>query len=325
MNKILIVNQSNTLFNNISILGKNNPDLSFEHVASAVEATEFIDNNTVAVVILSVSLAVINGDELADYINSLQPDVRFIFIYDEANVETALNLFNRYDDSVIYNIKGINIEKLYDSVLNQLSAYIAEIDLEQRNISSIEREKLYMKSMNEMSSLLNSRIECYKVVLEIYLKSLKTFFSTWKQQNILNDIIEKSQEFLSKYIEYMLVEPPNFDRIVEDINSSYGRIEVETNARPKSQYTCSRLYMIMYMYNYVFTCLFDNFEFNFELRKSDTIYRIDVSLEQSSEYCDDSIKDIINMYLNVFTKLCDRFDRVTADNIVHHHYYIVDR
>ena len=69
--------------------------------SSSEEALEISRYGDIAVCTMTLSMSIMNGEEIAQVIAEENPEARFIFIYEEANTETAVHLFNEYEMSRI--------------------------------------------------------------------------------------------------------------------------------------------------------------------------------------------------------------------------------
>ena len=93
------------------------------------EAVELSKCGDIAVCAMTLSMSIMDGNELAQIVADDNPDVRFIFIYEEVNTETAVNLFNDYEMSRIIPRDSFSVEILSEMFDKEVELYNAEENL----------------------------------------------------------------------------------------------------------------------------------------------------------------------------------------------------
>ncbi len=71
------------------------------YASTSEDAVQMSKCGDLAVCAMTLSMSVMDGEEISHVVYDENPNVRFIFIYEEKNTEMAVNLFNDYEMSRI--------------------------------------------------------------------------------------------------------------------------------------------------------------------------------------------------------------------------------
>jgi len=214
----------------------NTSNYNFNFFSKVDQAVEFVRFNKVDVSFISVGISIMDGAEASELIFDCNPNSKFVFVFTERNIDKALELFNCYDGCKLINVKNID----YNNVCSLISAFEDVIHAEETYDAELnsfrEKENVYKKKLLEISSILNSRLSCYRNVFKLYVASAVNLSNTIKA----NDVVEQYFNGLfSSYLGLFLdrkVDPDSYysDLIIKNNDDSKRLLNIKSY--PSSDY-----------------------------------------------------------------------------------------
>lgn len=162
-----------------------NKQVSYFFAGECDEATNFCEENELSVAVLSLSMPVMNGDELAEMIIGRNPSVKFIFLYEQRDIELAIQMFNTYSDCKTIDRDLFNTEDFSMDLDDLLNTYRYDDALIERFKDQNQKERAYKQSIGNMSAVLESRKKCNQQIFEVYLLCSRMMFEDKDDKSLL--------------------------------------------------------------------------------------------------------------------------------------------
>ncbi len=329
MLKGLFVSEDNSLLERIRTGFSDKSGYEFMFASSSQEAVDMSKCGDLAVCALTLSMSIMDGAELSGIIADDNPNVKFIFIYEENNTETAVHLFNEYEMSYIIPRDGFSVQMLSELFDRAVKFHNAEEDLRQQVRTHREKEKLYKSSMNEMSSVLNSRIECYSHIVKLYATCIDSMCIDLPKEYAFRISSFFSDE-LNEYVERFIVssfEPEEYFRFIEDnVNDTEKQHHFKiTGAECVHKGELGELIgFVCHFISFGFTTNMERYRAKLEIKEGPSAIRVDFLIDTRLGNVDQIIFDeFCNVMNELLVILCDKCERGQKDGIMQYRLYFL--
>ncbi|MCR5301717.1 MAG: hypothetical protein K6E49_04690 [Lachnospiraceae bacterium] len=329
MPKGLFISEDKFLLDRIRAGFSDKPGCEYVYASTSEEAVEISKDGDIAVCAMTLSMSIMDGEEIAQIVADDNPDVRFIFIYEEANTETAVGLFNEFEMSGIIPRESFSVETLKDMFDRQIEFYNAEDNLRRRAKAYREKERLYKASMNEMSSVLNSRVDCYSHIIKLYATCIDSMCIDLPKE-YAHRISSFFSDELNEYVERFIVspfEPEEYFKFIEDNvnNTSQQKHFMLTGAEsvPKNEFG-ELIGFVCHFISFGFTTNMERYRAKLEIKEGPSVIRVDFLIDMRLGNVDE---DIFNEFCKVMNELlvmlCDKCERGQKDGILQYRLFFV--
>ena len=112
MLKGLFISEDKFLLERIRTGFSDKKGCEFLFASTGDDALAISSGGDIAVCAMTLSMSIMNGEEIAQVVADDNPGARFIFIYDENDTETAVRMFNDYEMSGIIPRDIFSVETL---------------------------------------------------------------------------------------------------------------------------------------------------------------------------------------------------------------------
>lgn len=199
----LILHESRELTERLKSVYKNNSKYSFYITCDCEDALKFAEDHRIAVAFLSLSLPVMNGNEVADILSNKDPDTRYIFYYREIDIDIAIDMFNAHGACRIIKSDVLNADELSVYIKENVDEYLFEDVMSEKERNYIEKESAYRKKSGVMNAFLDDKKQCLFNVCDIYAYTFSNLLNGY--DNVyLNDFFEIIKSSLKTYIDINL-------------------------------------------------------------------------------------------------------------------------
>ena len=331
MISLIVVHEDINFIGRIQSAVKAMDNIDISSFDSSNEACDYIENNQVDVAVLSLSLPIMNGDEIADIIFSTNPSVKLCFIFDETTFELAIDNFNRYLGSKIYDKNKFIPDDFIKSLSILIENYEAEDKLRTKIDSYREKEKTYKNTMLEMSSLLNSRISCYSRVSKVYSKSIEELCTDIEEHTRI-----KIENFFNcvfgQFIQDVLVESVDFKKAIDELNESINNKDKQRHYQ--FIYDCDtpsvnikeNIIFSAHFLSHLFAEFLEKFRVKLELKEGPKVYRLDVLVDTRFGNISTGLLDLLSSAAKAsLESICYKLEHISKDGIIQIRlYYLKD-
>lgn len=207
----------------------NDNNISYLFAKECDEAVRYCDEYEISVAVLSLSMPVMNGDEIAQMISGRNAFAKFVFIYEQSNIEAAVSMFNTYPDCRTIDKNIFNTEDVSKLLNELLSIYKIDDSLTEKIHDQNQKEKAYRNSVGNMLEVLDNRKMANQVIFEMYLLSSRMMFEN-KEDKALFRVCEFLRNELELYQSIFLFEEYP---VTEDFLKS---LESRFNCRDEKKY-----------------------------------------------------------------------------------------
>lgn len=318
MNSVLFVNENTAFLDSMKLsLHANQEDLYF-FCDSGIKAIDYIQNNKITAAVISLGLTNMTVTELTDSILDLYSDCKLLFIYNEAQIEEAIALYNSFDNAVILDKKIASFFEI-GNILDIFSTENTKEFLLQKRLQELrEKEKSYKKTMSDMTLILNSRIEGYNSIEKIYNSTIFSLIESLPDDNC-SAISSICRTVLSDYIQQILIDDIDYNDYLDSLNVQYNQPE---NGR---HFQLDNDDIDIYNNNIIFSCsmicrllceFYDKYRIRIELRCVQSVCRLDCIVdtrlsEQNEEFSDYYLK----ICADIFRILSNKSEFASKDGI----------
>ncbi len=297
--------------------------------ATSEEALELSKCGDLAVCTVSLSMSIMNGEEIAQIVADDNPEVRFIFIYDEADTETAVHLFNDYEMSRIMPRDGFSVELLSEFFDKEVEFYNAEEKLREQAKAYREKERLYKDSMEEMSSVLNSRVECYSHIIKLYATCIDSMCIDLPKEyafRISSFFSDELNEFVERFV-ISSFDPKEYFRFIEEnVNNTEQQRHfqiVGADCIEKSELG-ELIGFVCHFVSFGFTINMERYRAKLEIKEGPNVIRVDFLIDMRLGNVDEAIFDEFCGVMNeLLVILCDKCERGVKDGIMQYRMYFL--
>ena len=182
---------------------KNDKECFYAFFSNTADAVEYVKQNPVDIAIISVSLGLMDGGEIAELISDVNPACRYIFSFSEMDTEEAVDLFNIYDSCRLLEDVNCEPENLKYLIQLGIDSIAGEEAFKEANAAFREKERSYKKKMAEMSSLLNARVTCYSEMIKLLSGDVVCLFDNPDDESLLK-VVSFFEKELNEYIRLFL-------------------------------------------------------------------------------------------------------------------------
>ncbi len=295
------------------------------------EAVELSKCGDIAVCAMTLSMSIMDGNELAQIVADDNPDVRFIFIYEEANTETAVNLFNDYEMSRIIPRDSFSVEILSEMFDKEVEFYNAEENLRIQARAHRDKERLYKDSMNEMSSVLNSRVDCYSHIIKLYATCIDSMCMDMPKEyayRISSFFSGELNEFVERFV-ISSFEPAEYFRFIEEnVNDTDKQKHFQlTGAEvvPKNEFG-ELIGFVCHFVSFGFTTNMERYRAKLEIKEGPGAVRVDFLIDTRLGNYDRVIFDEFCGVMNeLLVILCDKCERGQKDGILQYRLFFLKK
>ncbi len=297
--------------------------------STSEEAVEISKSGDIAVCSMTLSMSIMDGEEIAQIVADDNPDVRFIFIYEEVNTETAVNLFNEFEMSRIIPRDSFSVETLKDMFDKEIEFYNAEENLRRQAKAYREKERLYKDSMNEMSSVLNSRIDCYSHIIRLYATCIDSMCIDLPKEyahRISSFFSDELNEFVERFI-VSPFEPEEYFRFIEDnVNNTQQQRHFQlTGAEfvPKNEFG-ELIGFVCHFISFGFTTNMERYRAKLEIKEGPSAIRVDFLIDMRLGNVDEDIfAEFCTVMNELLVILCDKCERGQRDGILQYRLFFL--
>lgn len=290
----------------------------------ANSALDFVDNNDAFLAIISLDL---NANKLDEHFIRHNSNANFIFIYN--NLELAISMLNKYDDTFIFRTDDIDSQDFANSIRYLLEQYKYEQFLQDELVQYRDREKKYKYTMNEMSSVLNSRLVCFEHISNIFAKSIA--YITSRNKSIDDSILENSfYNIFSNFCKYYFTNEINYHEELEILINSYNIpdkhkfLKFDYNIDVISHKNICDISYYVYVLVHLFVDFLDKYKIKIEVLQDSKLYRIDGLCD--ARLNKDELDDLNLLYESVqksISALCDKSEYANRDGIFQFRIYLL--
>ena len=329
MLKGLFISEDKFLLDRIRAGFSDKKGYEYLFASSSEEAIEMSKCGDLAVCALTLSMSVMDGGELAEIVADENPDVKFIFIYEENNTEAAVNLFNEYEMSYIIPRDNFSVEMLSDMFDREVKFYNAEENLRAQAKLYREKERRYKDSMNEMSAVLNSRVECYSHIIKLYATCIDSMCMDLPKEyafRISSFFSDELNEFVERFI-ISSFEPKEYFKFIEDnVNDKEKQRHFQiTGADIVQKGELGELIgFVCHFISFGFTANMEKYRAKLEIKEGPAAVRVDFLIDTRLGNVDQMIFDeFCNVMNSLLVILCDKCERGVKDGIMQYRLFFL--
>ncbi len=329
MLKGLFISEDNFLLERIRTGFSDKTGYEYLFAASSEEAVEMSKCGDLAVCAMTLGMSIMGGDEVAQIVSDENPNVRFIFIYEEANTELAVNLFNCFDRSYIIPRDSFSVETLSEMFDKEVEYFNAEEKLQEEARAHREKERLFKDSMNEMSSVLNSRVECYSHIIRLYaccIDSLCMDLPKEYSHRISSFFTDELNEFVERFIISSFNPEEYFRFIEENVNNTEQQRHFQLIGADclKASELGELIGFVCHFISFGFTTNMERYRAKLEIKEGPNALRVDFLIDTRLGNVD---RDIFEEFCTVMNELlvilCDKVEKGVKDGIMQYRLYFI--
>ncbi len=325
----LFISEDKNLLDRIRTGFSDKTGYEYLFASSAEEASDMSGRGGIAVCALTLSMSIMDGQEMAEVVYDDNPDVKFIFIYEENNTETAVKMFNDYEFSLIIPRDRFSVELLSEMFDKEVSYYNAEEIIREKAKAHRKKERMYMGSMEEMSSVLNSRVECYMHIIKLYATCIDSLCIDLPKEyafRISSFFADELNEFVERFI-VGTFEPEEYFRFIEEnVNDSEKQrhFHITGSECVRKDDIGELIGFVCHFISFGFTSNMERYRAKLEIKEGPTAVRVDLLIDTRLGNVD---KEIFEEFCSVMNELlvilCDKCERGIKDGIMQYRLYFV--
>ncbi len=183
MRSMLFVLEDASMLSRIKILLRDK-SITYFYASTGDEAVEIMEQHEIAAAMISLSMPVMDGNELLELFLSKNDRLQFMLLFDEQDTERIISIHNKYHPCKLFCKSLFDIDVLPQSIENALHLYNKEEELEEMEVSYHEKEERFKQTMFEMSAVLNDRMESYEEVIRHFCLCAGYLFDTESEESI---------------------------------------------------------------------------------------------------------------------------------------------
>lgn len=329
MLKGLFVSEDRFLLDRIKAGFKDKPGYEYLFASTSEQAVEMAKEGNIAVCAMTLSMSIMDGNEIAQVVSDENPEARFIFIYEENNTEMAVNLFNDYEMSVIIPRESFSVETLSEAFDKEAELYNAEENLRKEAAAYRDKERLYKESMNEMSSVLNSRVECYPHIIKLYATCIDSMCIDLPKEyayRISSFFSDELNEFVERFV-LGTFEPEEYFRFIEEnVNNTEQQKHFQilgAECVPKNEFG-EKIGFVCHFISFGFTTTMERYRAKLEIKEGPNAIRVDFLVDTRLGNYDQVIFDELCGIMNeLLVLLCDKCERGQKDGIMQYRLFFL--
>lgn len=329
MLKGLFVSEDRFLLDRIKAGFKDKPGYEYLFASTSEQAVEMAKEGNIAVCAMTLSMSIMDGNEIAQVVSDENPEARFIFIYEENNTEMAVNLFNDYEMAVIIPRESFSVETLSEAFDKEAELYSAEENLRKEAAAYRDKERLYKESMNEMSSVLNSRVECYPHIIKLYATCIDSMCIDLPKEyayRISSFFSDELNEFVERFV-LGTFEPEEYFRFIEEnVNNTERQKHFQilgAECVPKNEFG-EKIGFVCHFISFGFTTTMERYRAKLEIKEGPNAIRVDFLVDTRLGNYDQVIFDELCGIMNeLLVLLCDKCERGQKDGIMQYRLFFL--
>ena len=297
--------------------------------SSSEEAVDMSRCGDIAVCAMTLSMSIMSGEEIAQIVSDENPNVRFVFIYEENNTEMAVSMFNDYEMSRIIPRDSFSVEMLSDMFDKEVEFYNAEEKLRSEASALREKERLYKSSMEEMSAVLNSRVESYSHIIKLYATCIDSMCIDLPKEyayRISSFFADELNEFVERFIISSFEPEEYFKFIEENVNNTEQQKHFQlTGAECIQKSELGELIgFVCHFVSFGFTTNMERYRAKLELKEGPNAIRADFLIDTRLGNYDEVIFDEFCQVMNeLLAILCDKCERGVKDGIMQYRMFFI--
>ena len=294
MLKGLFISEDNFLLDRIRTGFADKKGYEYLFAQTSEEAVELSKCGDIAVCAMTLSMSIMDGNELAQIVADDNPDVRFIFIY-------------------------------------EVEFYNAEENLRIQARAHRDKERLYKDSMNEMSSVLNSRVDCYSHIIKLYATCIDSMCMDMPKEyayRISSFFSGELNEFVERFV-ISSFEPEEYFRFIEEnVNDTEKQKHFQlTGAEvvPKNEFG-ELIGFVCHFVSFGFTTNMERYRAKLEIKEGPGAVRVDFLIDTRLGNYDQVIFDEFCGVMNeLLVILCDKCERGQKDGILQYRLFFLKK
>ncbi len=329
MLKGLFISEDRFLLERIQTAFSDKTGYEYLYASASEEAIEHSKSGDLAVCAMTLSMSIMDGNEVAEIVADENPNCRFIFIYEEQNTEMAVNLFNAYEMSRIIPRESFSVETLWDMFQKEVEFYNAEEKLREEARALRDKERLFKNSMEEMSAVLNSRVECYSHIIRLYATCIDSMCLDLPKEyahKISTFFADELNEFVERFI-ISSFDPEEYFRFIEEnVNNTEQQRHFQllgADCLHKSELG-ELIGFVCHFVSFGFTTNMERYRAKLEIKEGPNALRVDFLIDTRLGKVD---KDIFDEFCKVMNELlvilCDKVERGEKDGIMQYRMYFI--
>ena len=327
MLKGLFISEDNFLLERIKTGFSNYPDYEYLFASSSDEAVKLAKENEIAICCIYLDMEILFGDEISDIVIDENPEVRFIFIYDEKDTELAVKMFNVYDGSKIILKENFSVEALKESFDEESALYNAENRLHEDARIYREREMAYKNSMAEMSNVLNQRVECYQSIVKMYAAGIEMVMPKFTKDEGLKvkAFLEKElSEYVDKFVVSSIDIASFFKALEEDINNTelLKHYQIFGKEIVKSDDLGVLICYAIHFISHGFCDFLEKYRTKVEIKEGPFAIRVDFLVDtRLGNVRPEFFEEYTSVLNDIVVTLCDKVEKGSKDGITQYRFY----
>ncbi len=329
MLKGMFISEDNLLLDRIRTGFSDKTGYEYLFAQTSEEALEMSKRSDIAVCAMTLSMSVMNGDEIAQVVADDNPNVRFIFIYEETNTELAVNMFNFFDRSFIIPRDNFSVETLKEMFDKEVEFYNAEENLQREAKAYREKERLYKDSMNEMSAVLNSRVECYSHIIKLYATCIDSMCIDLPKEyarRISSFFADELNEFVERFIISSFNPEEYFGFIEQNVNNTEQQRHFQLLGADclKASELGELIGFVCHFISFGFTTNMERYRAKLEIKEGPNAIRVDFLIDTRLGNVDVDIFDEFCSVMNeLLVILCDKVEKGVKDGIMQYRLFFI--
>ncbi len=329
MLKGLFVSEDKFLLERIRTGFSDKPGYEYLFASTSEEAVEMSSGGDLAVCAMTLSMSIMDGNEIAQIVADDNPEVRFIFIYDESDTEMAVNLFNDYEMSRIIPRESFSVELLSEMFDKEVEFYNAEEKLRNQARALRDKERTYKESMNEMSSVLNARVECYSHIIKLYATCIDSMCLDLPKEyayRISSFFADELNEFVERFV-ISSFDPAEYFRFIEEnVNNTDQQKHFQilgSDCVPKNEFG-EKIGFVCHFVSFGFTMTMERYRAKLEIKEGPNAVRVDFLIDTRLGNYDQVIfEEFCGVMNELLVLLCDKCERGRKDGILQYRLFFL--
>lgn len=226
MRSVLVVVSDSGLLNRIRMVMQDSSAQYF-FCESEEEALDIIETRELAVAMISLSMPLMDGQELIECIANRSSKTRIILLFDEEEVERALDIHNQYHLCKLIYSQNSGVDDFPEFVEEALSDYNRSDEIKKIEIRHREKEEKYRTTMMAMKELLEGKQTGIEQT-NILLRNAAGYLAcngTQVQENVSSQVISYCEELLKKRETVFELNSPDMEQYFETLVSECHKPE----------------------------------------------------------------------------------------------------
>ncbi|MCR5474982.1 MAG: hypothetical protein K6F28_07230 [Lachnospiraceae bacterium] len=329
MLKGLFISEDKFLLERIRTGFSDKKGCEFLFASTGDDALAISSGGDIAVCAMTLSMSIMNGEEIAQVVADDNPGARFIFIYDENDTETAVRMFNDYEMSGIIPRDTFSVETLSEMFDKEIEFYNAEEKIRNEARALREKERLYKSSMDEMSAVLNARVDCYSHIIRLYATCIDSMCMDLPKEyahRISSFFADELNEFVERFIISSFEPEEYFKFIEENVNNTDQQKHfklVGADCLHKSELG-ELIGFVCHFISFGFTTNMERYRAKLEIKEGPGAIRVDFLIDTRLGNVDKAIFDEFCTVMNeLLVLLCDKCERGVRDGIMQYRLFFI--